>query len=62
VSAKDNKTLLFSKNGDMISMKKKERPVALLTILCIIFIILTKWSLAHFAELRGLSTLAQNAY
>jgi hypothetical protein len=29
VSAKDKKTLLFSENGDMISMnKKRKRPVA----------------------------------
>jgi hypothetical protein len=31
--------------------------VALLTILFIICVILTKWSLAHFTELRGLCTL-----
>jgi hypothetical protein len=31
-------------------------------ILFIICIILTKWSLAHFAKLRGLNTSSQNAY
>jgi hypothetical protein len=36
--------------------------VALLTILFIICLILTKWSLVDFAELRDLHTSAQNAY
>jgi hypothetical protein len=31
-------------------------------IVFIICIILTKWSLAHFAELRDLNKSAQNAY
>jgi hypothetical protein len=63
MSAKDNRTLSFSKNGEMISMnKKKERHVAWVGNFFIICIILTKWSLAHFAELRGLSTSSQDAY
>jgi hypothetical protein len=58
VSAKDNITLLFSENGDMISMnKRKERDMEHgLEILFIVFITLTKCSLAHFAKLRGLNT------
>jgi hypothetical protein len=57
VSAKDSRTLLFLENGDMISMNKKKRDLQHgLTILFIICIILTKWSLAHFVELRGLNT------
>jgi hypothetical protein len=63
VSTKDNRTLLFSENGDMISMnKKRKRLVAWLEILFIICIILKKWSLAHFAELKGLNTSTQDAY
>jgi hypothetical protein len=64
VSAKDNRTLLFSENGDMISMNKKKKETCSMVwqFLFIICIILTKWSLAHFAELRGLSTSAQDAY
>jgi hypothetical protein len=48
--AKDNMTLLFSENGDMISMnKKKERYLQHgLAILFIICTILTKCLLAHF--------------
>jgi hypothetical protein len=45
-----------------VCIKKKKGTVALLTILVIICVILTKWSLAHFAKLRGLSTSSQDAY
>jgi hypothetical protein len=62
VSSKDNKTLLFSENGDMICINKKKRPVAWFDNFVIICIILTKWSLAHFSKLRGLITLDQDAY
>jgi hypothetical protein len=65
VSAKDNRTLLFSENGDIISMNKNKKETCSMVwqfFLSIICIILTKWSLAHFAELRGLSTSAQDAY
>jgi hypothetical protein len=64
VSAKDKETMLFSENGDMNSMKKykKETCSMIWQFLFIICIILTKWSLAHFAELRGLSTSSQDAY
>jgi hypothetical protein len=60
MSAKDKRTLLFSENEDMISMKKRKkkrkRHVAWFgNFFLIICIILTKWMPAYFAELRGLN-------
>jgi hypothetical protein len=62
VSARDNQTLLFSENGDMISINKKDTCSMIWQFFFIICIILTKWSLAHFVELRGLSASTQDVY
>ena len=45
-----------------ICIKKTKGTVAMLTILVIICVILTKWALTHFVELRVLSTSAQDVY
>jgi hypothetical protein len=54
-------TIIFREWGyDLHEQKKKKETCSIFwQFLFIICIILTKWSLTHFAELRGLRTLAQ---
>jgi hypothetical protein len=48
---RDKRTLLFSENGDIISMNKKKKDTCRMVwqFFSITCIILTKWSLAHFS-------------
>jgi hypothetical protein len=64
VLAKDIMTQLVSENGDLVSMEKRKikRPVAWFGNFFIICIILSKWSLAHFVELRGLNISTHDVY